>query len=328
VWSNQYNNPEYAFLNPENDLYPFFRFKLWEQFENLGGCQNNKQLNEQLPEHLEESWRKLLGQLNGSELSVKKCQGWFMSFSQHASGLFEILAAELQRASDAYTVMNLFSLLDDILHRIHNDTNKRDIMTNGLQNQIKSMLQKAFSLMDVDLSERLKNMISNWSKEQIFSPQIAEEMMQYLTGRLGSISSGTEKAALSFPAGLLPGLCSDIPYTPLDSGDIPPYDQHSSPDIDEYLDARIKSFYDTLHDYRPGMTCDKVFPEISYQKNRMKGEAHKSHNMPIYDGSYESGRAGSSAKGLGYDRATGVDRSVSDFRTMRKYSSYSSHNAR
>lgn len=311
MWSNQSNNPEYAFLNLDSEFYPYYRHKLWEQFENLGG----RQKNEQLPEQLKDSWLKLLGQLNGSELSVKKCQGWFTSFSQHSSGLFQMLASEVKNASDSYQVMNLFSLLDDILHRIHDDNGKDQHITSDLESQIKSMLQKAYGLQDIDLSERLKVMISTWSKQQIFSPQVAEEMMQYLSGILELTSTDTGNGVSWFPAGLLPGLCSEIPYTPLDSGDIPQHEQHGPTDIDDYLDARIKLFYDSLHDYRPGMTYDKI---CSYQKHQ--GQAYTT--LPAHDGSYGAARAGSSAKGLGYDRSTGHDRAVNEFRNMRKYASY------
>ena len=312
MWSNQYNNPGYSFLNPESELHPYFRYKLWKQFENLGG-----QNIEQLPEQLKESWLKLLGQLNGSELSVKKCQGWFTSFSQHSPALFQILAAEVKNSSDSYHVMNLFSLLDDILHRIHDDDRKGSHITSDLENQIKAMLEKAYSFRDIDLSERLKIMISTWSKQQILSPQITEEMVHYLTGMLGTTSSDPGNDVSWFPAGHLPGLCSDIPYTPLDSGDLPQQARHGPPDIDDYLDARIKLFYDVIHDYRPGMAYGKICP---YQKQQ--GQSHTT--LPAHDGSYVGARAraGSSAKGLGYDRSIGLDRAVNQFRNMRKYASY------
>ena len=324
VWSNQHDNPDYAFLKPENEFYPYFQSKLWEQFENLEGGQNK----EQLPEHLKDSWRKLLGQLNGSELSVKKCQGWFMSFSQYSLGFFEILSTEVCNASDSYQVMNLFSLLDDILNRILDDTTKGVSMIDSLDPQLNAMFEKSGTFRDVDLSERLKSMISSWSKKQIFSVARAEEMMQYLDGKLRNTLDGSENDSISFPAGLIPKLCRDIrdvypPYTPLNSGDIPKDDQLDPPNMDEYLSARIESFYDLIHEYRPGMTYDKICPGLQTGNYKRQAQSQLSHAVLGNDGSYRGSiRAGTSAKGLGYDRSMGQDKTLDEFRIMRKHASY------
>lgn len=321
MWSNQYRNPDYSFLKPENDLHPYFRYTLWREVEQLAEGQKEKQ---HIPEGLKDSWLKLLGQLNGSELSIKKCQGWLMSYSQYAGDLAELLAVAVGDASDPYEALNIFCLVDDILHRVTEDSSKDRSIINSFELIMNRMFEKAYSLDDIDLSERLRTMISIWSKDKIFSPSRAEQMIQYLYGNLRDTLKKPESDTSLFPVGLIPELCREIrdlypPYTPLDSGDIQKYGQPDPPDMDDYLKARIKSFYDIIDDYRPGMSYDQICTGVLLQTHRT--QPHTPCVVPLNDGSYKGSR-GSSAKGLGYEQFKGQDNTFIDFRNTRKYASY------
>lgn len=249
-----------------------------------------------------------------------------MSFSQHSSGLSDVLATEVYNASDPDKVMNLFCVVDDILHRICNDTSKGAGIITSFEPRINAMLEKAYILRDIDLSERLKAMIYSWSKKEIFPLKSAEEMIQYLNGSLRT-TMGSEVDTSWFPVGLIPDICRGIqdtnaPYTPIDPEDISSLGQPDIPAMDEYLSGRINCFYDIIQDYKPGVTYDQISIGLSTQYPGRKAGNNVTSSTPIEDGSCTGVRERLSAKGLGYDRSIGQDKTNDDFRTMRKYALY------
>lgn len=325
VKTNQSNNPEYSFVFPGDPANPYFLYSLWQELKELE--QEAKPVPvEALSEGSKGNWMRLLSQLNGSELSIKKCQGWFMSFAQHACELCSILVQEAIASQDSGHTVNLIHLIDDILQRLV-DSSCSDVMRKDVVGAFSAEIPrlKEMRLQDLDESQRkqLLGIVKSWDGKHIFSSGVLKPLLSHLERDPHYFDS------LSIPASLIPQMCRESlevypPYSPLDPEDVKTHQIPSSTTIDEYLEARMKSFYDIVGEYRPGLSVDDLHVGIPKQSLLQRTPQPTYHSVPTDDGSYQGGRAGN-AKGLGYGKQEGSDGAFDMYRRMSKYSSYKGH---
>lgn len=323
IRKNQSNNPEYSFAFPGDPAYPYFLYSLWKEVkeEAKPPPPPPPRRVEALSEGSKENWARLLSQLNGSELSIKKCQGWFMSFAQYACELCSILVQEVVASHDANHTVNLIHLIDDILQRLVDspcsETVRKDVV-GAFGAEIPRLVEMSMEGFDESQRKQLLGIVKYWDTKQIFASGVLRPLLSHL-GRDPHYFD-----PLSVPASLIPQMCRESlevypPYSPLDPEDVKAHNLPSSPTIDEYLEARIKSFYDIVGEYRPGLSVDDL--HVGIPKLPTFQRTPQPMYVPTDDGSYQGGRAGN-AKGLGYGKQEGLDGGLDMYRRMSKYSSY------
>eukprot|EP00889_Picochlorum_renovo_P004983 jgi/Picre1/32013/NNA_007361.t1 len=326
IRKNQSNNLEYSFAFQGDPAYPFFLYSLWQEVKEEEAKPPPPpppppRRMEALSESSKENWMRLLSQLNGSELSIKKCQGWFMSFAQYASELCSILVQEAIASHDADHTVNLIHLIDDILQRLMDSSCSemvRKDVVGAFGAEIPRLVEMSMDGLDESQRKQLLGIVQSWDTKQIFDPDVLKTLLSYLERDPHYFDS------LSVPASLIPQMCRESlevypPYSPLDPEDVKTHNITSSSTIDEYLEARIKSFYDVVGEYRPGLSVDDL--HVGIPKLPTFQRTPQPSYVPTDDGSYQGGRAGN-AKGLGYGKQEGSDGAFDMYRRRSKYSSY------
>jgi hypothetical protein len=126
------------------------------------------------------------------------------------------------------------------------------------------------------------------------------------------------------PAGLIPVVCGENlkrfpPYSPVDAAAVQEARATQVPPVmDEYLTLRIKHFFDTLDDYRPGLLYSDVVGEVSF--GTPTGNEATEQVQPVQnDGTFRGNSAGAGAIGLGYNNS--MEGKLSVYRNMKKHSS-------